>query len=1065
MKKTENVKGRGFKRKTSLGLVCGIALTGAFLLGANGVSADEATAPTTATPNTTATANESKTVTVDEGLTETANKAKEAGLTVNAEPTKNIGTANTEAEAKKLDEQAKKEVADQKAEIEKKTNDFKAQVQSQAGGVKRQEVVDKLNQEGQIYNNTADGLRALADDAYNKGQSTYGGFTSSNGTVRYLDAPSEFYANDRESTIGVLNSAIGTSPKEVTMKYTDSNIIASSKANYITDRSSLKVVPILVSDGETITYKVNVSSDSELGKLGVKTVERSLTLKGSPVGAKGKFAFLTDLTGSIHHDYAIGGLGLSNEVMNSGKEFDLISSWNYLDASGKAIDSKELTARFVNAKWYPNLNIKASEIKTAPTTDTKSYELTYGNENIEKLSDTFVNGGSKFSEKTRKNKMGVYTSEHENPFWSLMSLSSYLVKPVNNHYATTPTAPTVNYHLVSYTVNKPKATNNPDTVKKGSIVQVFIEEGGKEIAPKTNTGEKPVDETVKLTHPNEITFEGKTYTFTKQDKVDPTKIPNGTETITYVYKLKETPKPTPTPVEKPTTIHIDGNTGKEIAPKEDGTKPFKTIDGYEPSPKDPKNVENPKGETVRVYNIIKKGNVEVRYVKDDASRTVLKEPVADTVGGKVGSDYDTTDHKPVTITKDGVTYELVRSEGVEKGKVVEGKTVVTYVYRQTVEPTTIHIDEEGNRVAPPEKGTKPFKNIDGFEPSPKNPKNVENPKGETVRVYKVVKGDVEVRYIKDDKERTTLKEPVADTTQAKVGTKYDTTDHKPVTITKDGVTYELVRTEGTEKGDVVKGKTVVTYVYRQTVEPTTIHIDEEGNRVAPPEKGTKPFKNIDGFEPSPKNPKNVENPKGETVRVYKVVKGDVEVRYIKDDKERTTLKEPVADTTQAKVGTKYDTTDHKPVTITKDGVTYELVRTEGTEKGDVVKGKTVVTYVYREVQKPITIHIDTEGNPVAPQEDGTKPFKEIEGYKPAPKDSKNVEDPKGVTVRVYDKVKPEAPQEAPKTPEKPEAPKPTAQANVTATLPNTGSEASTALALAGMSILGLSGLVYKKKED
>ena len=382
-------------------------------------------------------------------------------------------------------------------------------------------------------------------------------------------------------------------------------------------------------------------------------------------------------------------------------------------------------------------------------------------------------------------------------------------------------------------------------------------------------------------------------------------------------------------------------------------------------------------------------------------------------------------------------------------------------------PTSIHIaGNKGNEIAPKEDCTKPFKNIDGYEPSPKDPKNVENPKGETVRVYNIIKkGNVEVRYVKDDASRTVLKEPVADTVGAKVGSDYDTTDHKPNTITKDGVTYELVRTEGVEKGKVVEGKTVVTYVYRQTVEPTTIHIDEEGNRVAPPEKGTKPFKNIDGFEPSPKNPKNVENPKGETVRVYKVVKGDVEVRYIKDDKERTTLKEPVADTTQAKVGTKYDTTDHKPVTITKDGVTYELVRTEGTEKGDVVKGKTVVTYVYREVQKPITIHIDTEGNPVAPQEDGTKPFKEIEGYKPAPKDSKNVEDPKGVTVRVYDKVKPEAPQEAPKTPEKPEAPKPTAQAYVTKELPNTGSEASTALAIAGMGILGLSALAYKKKED
>lgn len=825
MKQTEIVKGRGFKRKTSLGLVCGISLMGAMFLGANGVSADEAK-PQTPTATPTATATDSKTVTVDEGLTETANKAKEAGLKVNAEPTKNLGVANTEDEAKKIEAQAKKDVADQKAEIEKQVKDYQAQ--SQAGDKKRQETIDKLNQEGKIYDTTADGLREMGDDAYNKGQTSYGEFTSSKGTVRYLNAPSEFNADKIDPTVAVLDSAIGTAPKEITMKYAGGNVFGGTH-NSLKDRSSLKVVPILVNDGETITYKVNVAGDSELGKLGIKTVERSLTLKGSPVGAKGKVALLADRAGSVISNYIFGGLGSANEVMNNGKEFDVLSSWNYLDASGKAIDSKELASKFVNTKWYPTLNLKASEIKTAPTTDSKTASLNFGQDDTKTLSDKFVNGGSKFAEGTRKYKLAEnYTAKHKDPVENLMSYHSNLPVPVNENFSSPKEAPTVNYHLVSYTVNKPKATNNADKVKKGSIVQVFIEEGGKEIAPKTNTGEKPVDETVKLTHPNEITFEGKTYTFTKQDKVDPTKIPNGTETITYIYKLKEAPKPvekptpkpvekptptptpvptptptpkpvpTPTPVEKPTTIHIDTN-GKPVAPKEDGTKPFKTIDGYEPAPKDSKNVVNPKGETVRVYSQIKKGNVEVRYVKDDASRTVLKEPVADTVGGKVGSDYDTTDHKPVTITKDGVTYELVRSEGVEKGKVVEGKTVVTYVYR--------------------------------------------------------------------------------------------------------------------------------------------------------------------------------------------------------------------------------------------------------------------------EVQKPITIHIDTEGNPVAPQEDGTKPFKEIEGYKPAPKDSKNVEDPKGVTVRVYDKVKPEAPQEAPKTPEKPEAPKPTAQAYVTKELPNTGSEASTALAIAGMGILGLSALAYKKKED
>jgi putative cross-wall-targeting lipoprotein signal len=767
MKKTENVKGHGYIRKSSIGLVCGIALTGAFFLGANGVSADEATAPTTATPNTTATANESKTVTVDEGLTETANKAKEAGLKVNAEPTKNLGVANTEDEAKKIEAQAKKDVADQKAEIEKQVKDYQAQ--SQAGDKKRQETIDKLNQEGKIYDTTADGLREMGDDAYNKGQTSYGEFTSSKGTVRYLNAPSEFNADKIDPTVAVLDSAIGTAPKEITMKYAGGNVFGGTH-NSLKDRSSLKVVPILVNDGETITYKVNVAGDSELGKLGIKTVERSLTLKGSPVGAKGKVALLADRTGSVLSNYIFGGLGKASEVMNNGKEFDVLSTWNYLDASGKAIDSKELASKFVNTKWYPTLNLKASEIKTAPTTDNKPYNLHYGVDDTKTLSDTFVNGGSKFTENTRKLKLGEYGAKAIDPTQNLMDYHSKLPAPVNENFSSPKEAPTVNYHLVSYTVNKPKATNNADKVKKGSIVQVFIEEGGKEIAPKTNTGEKPVDETVKLTHPNEITFEGKTYTFIKQDKVDPTKIPNGTETITYVYKLKEapkpvekpvekpTPKPTPTPtpvptptpkpvekptpvpapVEKPTTIHIDTN-GKPVAPKEDGTKPFKTIDGYEPAPKDSKNVVNPKGETVRVYNVIKKGNVEVRYVKDDASRTVLKEPVADTVGAKVGSDYDTTDHKPVTITKDGVTYELVRSEGAEKGKVVEGKTVVTYVYREVQKPVTIHIDTEGNPVAPQEDGTKPFKEIEGYKPAPKDSKNVEDPKGVTVRVYEKVK--------------------------------------------------------------------------------------------------------------------------------------------------------------------------------------------------------------------------------------------------------------------------------------------------------------------------------------
>lgn len=823
MKQTEIIKGRGIKRKTSLGLVCGISLMGALFLGANGVSADEAT---TATPSTTATASESKTVVVDEGLTETANKAKEAGLTVNAEPTKNIGTANTEEEATKLSEQAKKEVADQKAQIEKETAEYKAS--SGAGEKEQKRLVDEVTKNPLVYYGASSQLNDAGDKDFNNNKVTLGEVKSSKGTVNYVNAPSNnLDLDDINSYKSLLNAGTG-SQKEINTYYSQGNMFNNTVS--LTDKKNFKATPIAISQGESITYKLNYANDSELGQLGVATVEKKVTLVKSPVNT-GKVVLLADRYGSVSANLLIGGNGKRDEVVRTG-DWSYTVTKKYLDKDGKVIDPKELSAKVYNKYTFGGKEVVKASDFTLPESKMErgkvSNNVTGSITKTKSIQGTFGGSLLYFDQEVVESIVPSNDPTEINPYGQVLYFHAQKLPQVDtSKLAPNAPAKTVNYHLVSYTVNKAKATNNTDKLKKGSIVQVFIEEGGKEIAPKTNTGEKPVDETVTLNHPKEILFEGKTYTFTKQDKADPTKIPNGQETITYIYKLKETPKP--------------------VVVEE------------------------------------KKGDVEVRYVKDDASRTVLKEPVADTVGGKVGSDYDTTDNKPKTITKDGVTYEYVRSEGVEKGKVVEGKTVVTYVYREVPkptptptptpveDPTTIHIDEDGNRIAPPEKGTKPFKNIDGYEPSPKNPKNVENPKGETVRVYKIVKGDVEVHYIKDDKERTVLKEPVADTTQAKVGTKYDTTDHKPVTITKDGVTYELVRTEGKETGDVVKGKTVVTYVYREVQKPVTIHIDKEGNPVAPKEDGTKPFKDIEGYKPEPKDPKNVEDPKGVTVRVYEKV--------------------------------------------------------------------------------------------------------------------------------------------------------------------------------------------------
>ena len=84
----------------------------------------------------------------------------------------------------------------------------------------------------------------------------------------------------------------------------------------------------------------------------------------------------------------------------------------------------------------------------------------------------------------------------------------------------------------------------------------------------------------------------------------------------------------------------------------------------------------------------KKGSVVVHYLAKDGTK--LKDDYTDTKDAVVGTDYDAAENeteKPATIVKDGVTYKLVEVKGIEKGKVVEGITEVTYIYKKEEKPT------------------------------------------------------------------------------------------------------------------------------------------------------------------------------------------------------------------------------------------------------------------------------------------------------------------------------------------------------------------------------------------
>ncbi|NQI38601.1 YSIRK-type signal peptide-containing protein, partial [Streptococcus suis] len=445
-------------------------------------------------------------------------------------------------------------------------------------------------------------------------------------------------------------------------------------------------------------------------------------------------------------------------------------------------------------------------------------------------------------------------------------------------------------------------------------------------------------------------------------------------------------------------------------------------------------------EITYVYKEVK-GNVIVHYVDtegkpikgttDDGKQT--ESTVEDTPESSTGTPYNTTDLRPNTITTaDGKIYKLVPAAipANETGKVVEGTTTVTYVYELLQGDVIVHyVDTEGNTIA--DDVTDQVITDTGTEYDTRDNKPEKIVNDETGDVYyilpkdevkagdketgKVVEGTTEVTYIYQkagsvnvnyvDTEGNVLKDPVADVTDGKPGSGYDTVlDNKLASISVDGKLYRLVpagtynvgtvsddnnltaagngkatgidATTGTVEAGVTKE---ITYVYQEVKGDVIVeYYDTEGNTIAKTEVDT-PTTSVDTpyetYDHKPAIITVVEKDGSETLYYYKEVKdtsapekgdvvegtttvqyvyekaGNVIVHYITED--GTVIKATVTDEENAKPGKSYDTTDNKPVEIvTEDGSRYVLIpsKTIGSETGTVEGGKTTeITYVYKKV--------------------------------------------------------------------------------------------------------------------
>jgi len=621
--------------------------------------------------------------------------------------------------------------------------------------------------------------------------------------------------------------------------------------------------------------------------------------------------------------------------------------------------------------------------------------------------------------------------------------------------------------------------------KAGQVVVHYTDEKGNTIQEdavdtkdgKPNSDYNTADNGMK---PNRITTpEGKVYELipqsTKGDETGKVKAGETTE-VTYVYKeitgnvvvhyvdtegntLAEDTKDVEngslsekydTTDNKPAKLEKDGQvyylTAKEL---KDGSKP--------------ENGAVVEGTTEITYVYEKVGNVLVHYV-DEAGNTLQADAV-DTKDGQPGAKYDTSDNdmKPTRITTpEGKVYELVpaSTKGNENGSVEAGKTTeVTYVYKEVKGNVVVHyVDEAGNTIAEDIKDTTDGSVSSAYDTSDNKPATITTKDGkvyvlvptstkgeesgkvtegttEVTYVYKEVTGDVVVHYV--DTEGNVIAEDKEDTKGASLNAKYDTTDNKPATIEKDGVVYYLTEKavkddSKPETGDVVEGKTEVTYVYEKAGQVVVNYTDEKGNTIqvrAVSTKDGKPgatYNTADNdmkpnrittpegkvYELIPQSTKGDETGKvkaGETIEVtyvYKEITGNVVVHYV--DTEGNTLAADTKDVENGSLSEKYDTTDNKPEKIEKDGTVYYLTAKElkegsKPENGAVVEGTTEISYVYEKAGQVVVHYVDEAGNTLQADVVGTKDGKPGAAYNTMDKDVKptRITTPEG---KVYELV-------------------------------------------------------------
>ncbi|OOS18546.1 G5 domain-containing protein [Streptococcus mitis] len=746
-KAVKQEKGHGYLRKTKLGLLSGIVLTmalGSLFLNSVVSANEQPTNPTTSVqpsqPAGESSQNEFETSTshaVKEAeLKAKVEEVKALGITVNETPVENVGTANTLSEVNPLRKTAEEKVD---AEIQSLESAKAEQAQADAARAKIEEI--KNNHLIANYVNVKDKIASqvnsrLASDDVNK-EMTLSNFTSSEGEVHYLNTGS-VDVRTRKGVADALGHDVTTTDPHVTVKTGAANLPGLEELRARDSRAGYNGYIVEAKNGETFTYTVNLDQTSVLtSKYGVASIDTSLRLNYTLPEETKVYAIIRGQ--AILQEIFV--KNLSRRVAGQSDLVKYTKTFTYKDAKGQEIPLDKLLSTILNEQAFggksvikpsdvPEKKIKEFELRSPiGSTGQVLYELRRENSLI---GENTISSSNYLNARMPRGQISAYLSQ--NTFTNKIPKVEIIDpdKALNSVSR--------DYHLVTYT----------EVQHKGKVTQKFVDEQGAEIRPSVTSEVKAVGEQITLTHPTDLDFENKRYTFKEQDKQDITEIIKGETVITYVYKQKyeNNLPPVETETKIPiTTTYVEDKTidyGTEIVESNGSegkivTTTPKIVNELDGTVTDGKPTEK---ETPMVPKVVKVGTkptvVETtipyttRYVEDSTKDKDYREVTRPGKAGKITTTTTytlnpntgaVTPNEPTTITEEAV--EEVITVGT-KPKVEAPKVEAPKVEAPKVEAPKV----EAPKVEAPKVETPKVEVPKAEAPKAETPK-VEVPKSKT----------------------------------------------------------------------------------------------------------------------------------------------------------------------------------------------------------------------------------------------------------------------------------------------------------------------------------------------